>query len=201
MTEVIEKSGTDLDVDSELAEVGHEKRTGRRLSVSFRTLLVSTVFLALTVAVASLSWLYIGRGTELTAQEKRTQDYRHAEDIALKYAVNAAAMDFHDLNTWKLKLVDGTSQPLKDKLTKAAASMEQLLIPLEWNSSADPLTAKVRSESNGVYVLDTFVSVLTRTTQAPDGLQSTATYSITVDSNANWQITDVGGIGAVSGGK
>jgi hypothetical protein len=35
--------------------------------------------------------------------------------------------------------------------------------------------------------------------QAPDGLQSTATYSITVDSNKDWQITDVGGVDSALG--
>jgi hypothetical protein len=38
-------------------------------------------------------------------------------------------------------------------------------------------------------------------TQAPDNFQSTATYSITVDSTNGWQISDVGGIGAVVGAK
>jgi Mce-associated membrane protein len=37
--------------------------------------------------------------------------------------------------------------------------------------------------------------------QAPEGLQSTATYSITIDSNHDWQISDVGGIGSVVGQK
>jgi Mce-associated membrane protein len=45
------------------------------------------------------------------------------------------------------------------------------------------------------------VGVQTKTVQAPDGLQSTATYSITVDSNHDWQISEVGGIGAVVGQK
>jgi hypothetical protein len=110
-------------------------------------------------------------------------------------------MNFQDLNTWKGKLVNGTTPSLHDQLTKAATSMEQLLVPLEWNSTSQPLVAKVRSETNGIYVVDTFVSVLTKTTQAPDSLQSTATYSITIDSKNNWQISDVGGIGAVVGAK
>ena len=55
--------------------------------------------------------------------------------------------------------------------------------------------------TSGVYVVDTFVSVLTKTTQAPDNLQSTATYSITIDGNKNWVITNVGGIGAVVAAK
>jgi Mce-associated membrane protein len=32
-------------------------------------------------------------------------------------------------------------------------------------------------------------------------MQSTATYSLTIDSNKDWQITDVGGVGAVMGQK
>jgi len=47
--------------------------------------------------------------------------------------------------------------------------------------------------------VDSFVSVQTKTIQAPDALQSTATYSTTIDSNNNWQITDVGGIGFCDG--
>ena len=79
--------------------------------------------------------------------------------------------------------------------------MEQILEPLQWNSTAVPLAAKVRSSANGIYVVDTFVGVETKTMQAPDGLQSTATYSITIDSAHDWQISDVGGIGSVVGRK
>ena len=106
-------------------------------------------------------------------------------------------MNFQDMNAWKVKLVAGTSPELKDKLSKAAESMEQLLVPLQWTSTAQPLVAKVRSHTGGIYVVDCFVSVLTKTVQAPDPLQSTATYSVTINSGNNWQISDVGGIGAV----
>ena len=82
------------------------------------------------------------------------------------------------------------------KLTKAGTSMEQVLVPLQWSSSARPLVAKVRSNTGGIYVVDCFVSVDTKTIQSPDPLQSTATYSTTIDSNNNWLITDVGGIGS-----
>jgi len=43
--------------------------------------------------------------------------------------------------------------------------------------------------------------VMTKTAQGPDPLQSTATYSVTIDSNKDWQITDVGGIGAAVEGR
>jgi len=175
--------------------------SSRRVSLSVRTLTVSVLVLVLVAGVGVMTWLYLGERGKVEAQLRQTDNFHHAEQIALDYAVNAATMNFQDLNTWKVKLVNGTTPSLNDKLTKAATSMEQLLVPLEWNSTAQPLVAKVRSDTNGIYVVDTFVSVLTKTTQAPDSLQSTATYSITVDGNNGWQISDVGGIGAVAGVK
>jgi Mce-associated membrane protein len=177
------------------------RASSRRVSLSVRTLVTATAFVALVAAVAVMTWLYFGERGKVEAQLRQADNEQHAEQIALDYAVNAATMNFQDLNTWKGKLVNGTTPSLHDQLTKAATSMEQLLVPLEWNSTSQPLAAKVRSETNGIYVVDTFVSVLTKTTQAPDSLQSTATYSITIDSKNNWQISDVGGIGAVVGAK
>jgi Mce-associated membrane protein len=180
-------------------ETTSSKAVSRRVSLSLRTLVVAGVFMLLVAAVGVMAWLYVGERGKVAAQQQRAADYQRAEQVALDYAVNAAAMNFQDLNAWKGKLVEGTTPALTDKLTKAASQMEQLLVPLEWSSTAQPLVAKVRSDANGVYVVDTFVSVLTKTTQAPDNLQSTATYSITIDSNDNWLISDVGGIGAVVG--
>jgi Mce-associated membrane protein len=175
--------------------------SSRRVSLSIRTLITSVVILILAAGVGVTTWMYLGERDKVEAQQTQAANYQHAEQIALDYAVNAATMNFQDLNTWKTKLVNGTTPALNDKLTKAAGSMQQILVPLEWNSTAQPLVAKVRSDTNGMYVIDTFVSVLTKTTQAPDNLQSTATYSITIDSNNGWQISDVGGIGAVAGAK
>ena len=180
---------------------GGTSPAGRRVSLSVRTLLTSLVILVLAIGLGVMTWLYLGERSTVQAQLSAADGRKHAEQIALDYAVQAAAMNFQDINTWKNHLTNGTSPELTDKLTKAAKSMEQLLIPLQWTSTAEPLTAKVRTDTNGVYVVDTFVSVLTKTTQAPDNLQSTATYSITIDGNNNWLITDVGGIGAVAGGK
>lgn len=175
--------------------------SSRRVSLSVRTLIASVVILMLVAGAGVMTWLYLGEHDKVAAHQSQAANDQRAEQIALDYAVNAATMNFQDLNTWKGKLVNGTTPSLNDKLTKAATSMEQILVPLEWNSTAQPLVAKVRSDTNGIYVVDTFVSVLTKTTQAPDNLQSTATYSITIDSNSNWQISDVGGIGAVAGAK
>lgn len=184
--------------DSTIAdELEDQKTASRRLSVSLRSLVMALVIVLIVGVVGVLTWLYVEAVHKLDTQARETQNNEHAEKVALDYAVNAAEMDVGDLKDWKVKLVAGTSPELGDKLTKAAESMEQILIPLQWSSTARPLVAKVRSEAEGVYVVDSFVSVLTKTMQASDPLQSTATYSVTIDSTNEWQIIDVGGIGAV----
>jgi Mce-associated membrane protein len=200
MTDKPDQSFDDAEADL-VDEAAPAKAVQRRVSLSLRALLLGALILALICGLALTTWLYLGERSQEQATARAAADRQKAEQIALDYAVNAAAMNFQDLNTWKGKLVNGTSPELKDKLSKAANSMEQLLVPLQWASTAEPLAAKVRSDTNGVYVVDTFVSVLTKTTQAPDNLQSTATYSITIDANHDWAITDVGGIGAVVGGR
>jgi Mce-associated membrane protein len=191
----VEKPGT----DDKLAD---RKRARLQVSISVRGLLIGAVIAALVVAVGVLAWLYVGEQRKLDAQARQSDNTAHAEKVALDYATNAAAMNFQDMNGWKTKLVAGTSPDLKDRLSKAADQMEQILVPLQWNSTARPLAAKVRSSTGSVYIVDSFVSVLTKTAQGPDPLQSTATYSVTIDSSKGWQITDVGGIGAaLEGGK
>jgi hypothetical protein len=177
------------------------KAKGRQVSVSVRALLVATLIAALLATVGVLAWLYLGAKAKLNEEARQAANNSHAERIALDYAVDAAKINVQDLDTWKKNLVKGTTSELKEKLSGAATSMQQILVPLQWNSTAIPLVAKVRSNSNGIYIVDTFVGVETKTMQAPEGLQSTATYGITIDSNHDWQISDVGGIGAVVGQK
>ncbi|BBU21251.1 hypothetical protein [Mycobacterium xenopi] len=176
-------------------------RVRRSISLSVRSLVVAAVIAVLAGAVATLAWLYVGARGQLSAQASEAANDARAEKTALEYAVNAATMDVKDLQAWKVKLVAGTSPELNHKLSEAANSMEQILVPLEWSSTAQPLVAKVRSRSGGLFVVDCFVSVQTKTVQAPEPLQSTATYSVTIDSNNNWLITDVGGVGSVVGPK
>ncbi|MGA8547724.1 MAG: hypothetical protein WB785_21010 [Mycobacterium sp.] len=178
-----------------------KKATRRRVSISLRGLLHGVLIAALVATIGLLAWLYWETQDKLDVSARRTENYEHAEKIALNYAANAAAMDFQNLGVWKDKLVAGTTPELKDKLTKAATSMEQILVPLQWSSTASPLVAKVRSNTGTTYAVDAFVSVQTKTLQAPDPLQSTAAYTITIDSSKDWQISDVGGIGAMVEGK
>ncbi len=165
-------------------------------SISVRSLLFAGLIAALVAGIGVMVWLYVGAKSQLDQQAREAADNTRAEQIALDYATNAAAMNFKDIPAWKGKLVAGTSPELKDRLGEAADQMEQILVPLQWDSTARPLAAKVRSKVGGAYIVDAFVSVMTKTAQGPDPLQSTATYSVTVDSDRDWQITDVGGIGA-----
>lgn len=198
--EAEQHTGTDHAEDlGTRSEAGDNTKAPRQLSVSLRGFIVGLIIVLLAAAAGVFGWLYTDVKSQLAAQDLAASNGTHAEEIASNYAVHAAEMDYQDFNGWKLKLVNGTSPELKDKLTKAADSMQQILAPLQWKSSARPLAAKVRSDNGGIYVVDTFVSVLTKTMQAPDGLQSTATYSVTLDSKNNWQITDVGGIDAALG--
>lgn len=190
---------TDPTPETEESQPVAKASTRRQVSLSIRGLIVVLVMVLLAATAAVFGWLYVDANDKLAAQAAQTADYQRAEDIAAKYAVSAAEMNYQDFGAWKENLVAGTAPALKDKLLQAADSMEQVLAPLQWQSTAKPLATKVRSDVAGVYTVDSFVSVLTKTMQAPDGLQSTATYSVTIDSNADWQITDVGGIDAALG--
>jgi Mce-associated membrane protein len=181
---------------SEAAGKPSDKSAPRRVTVSIRSLVIAVVTVAIVGVIAALGWLYVGAQRKLDAEARQSEDNARAEKIALDYAVNAAAMNFQDINGWKAKLVAGTTPELNDKLSKAATSIEQLLVPLQWTSTARPLVAKVHSHNGSTYVVDAFVSVMTKTVQAPDPLQSTATYSVTLDSSKDWKISDVGGVGA-----
>lgn len=187
------------DSDDAAAVDEHEKpaKNARRVSFSIRSLGLSALVVGLIAALGVMTWLFIGANEGLDHQTQQANDVKRAEKVALDYAVNAAVMDYHDLGPWKQNIVKGTTPQLSDKLSKAATAMEQIVLPLQWTSTAKPLAAKVRSVDKGVYVVDAFVAVMTKTVQATDELQSTATYAVTVDSNNAWQINDVGGIAAV----
>lgn len=193
-----EKDSAEPDTEDERDDT---KSTRRGITISLRSLVIAVVIVAIVAGVGVLGWLYLGAQHKLDAQARQAKNDAHAEKLALDYAVNAAAMNFQDINAWKVKLVAGTTPELKDKLTNAATSIEQILVPLQWTSTAQPLVAKVRSDTGGIYVVDAFVSVMTKTIQAPDPLQSTASYSVTLDSSKDWKISDVGGIGAMVGEK
>lgn len=169
--------------------------------MTHRTVTVKTLALSALAIVAVGALIFLGlqwRSTAAQLDDQRAAQSgdAHAEQVALDYAAAAADMDFHDMTGWRARLTNNTASTLSNRLTQAAASMEQIVEPLQWVSTATPIAAKTRSVANGVYIVDCFVGVLTKNNQAPDGIQSTATYQLTVDSRHNWIITDVSGIDA-----
>ncbi|WP_185757283.1 hypothetical protein [Nocardia bhagyanarayanae] len=75
-----------------------------------------------------------------------------------------------------------------------AVSPGVVLLPLQWTSKATPSAAVVTSEGGGIYKVSAFLNVTTTSAQTPQGGQSTVTYALTIDKNAGWKITDVGGM-------
>ncbi|MFC8529930.1 hypothetical protein [Nocardia sp. NPDC057227] len=168
-------------------------------AIKVSTLLTGLVILALVVTAGVFGLQWRSAANELTAADAAAADTARAEQVALDYATAAAEMNFQDLAAWRTRLTEGTSPELEARLTQAATSMEQIIVPLQWVSTAQPIAAKVRSEDNGVYSVDCFVGITTRNSQAPDGIQSTATYKLSIDRGSNWTITDIGGIGTPLG--
>jgi Mce-associated membrane protein len=138
--------------------------------------------------------LYFTARGDLADRDERAAADSHAEQLATEYAMGAATVNFEDLDAWIAALKKNTSPRLAGKFDDTAPKLEQILVPLQWTSTATPITAKVMSEQDGVYKVNVFVNVTSTNAQNPDGTQTTVTYTVTVDENAGWQITDVGSV-------
>ncbi|NMN94284.1 hypothetical protein FGL95_04430 [Nocardiaceae bacterium YC2-7] len=128
------------------------------------------------------------------ARDAATADNQRAEQIATDYALGASTIDFKDFPTWLGKLKANTAPTLSNKFDATAPKLQEILTPLQWTSTATPIAAKVMSENGGLYQVDVFLNVTSTSAQTPQGGQTTVTYNITIDTNADWKITDVGGM-------
>ncbi|BAH50052.1 hypothetical protein [Rhodococcus opacus] len=193
-------SGTTPETDPSDGAGDRERGGGR--NVPLRSVVAGGLVAVLVVALAALGWQLRSTTDELDQLHDAAANKQQAERIALDYATGAAEMDFRDLPAWRTRLTAGTSPELSNRLTQAATSMEQIIAPLQWTSTAQPISAKAEPGPDGTYSVDCFVSVLTKNSQAPDGLQSTATYEMTVDGGNDWKITEISGIdSALDGDK
>lgn len=164
------------------------------VSIQVASLVRWALIAVLAAAAIVFAILYfIARG-DLADRDERAADDRHAEQLATDYAVGAATVNFKDLDAWITALKTNTTPQLSGKFDETAPKLEQILVPLQWTSTATPITAKVVSEQDGVYKVNVFVDVTSTNAQNPDGTQTTVTYTVTLDENADWQITDVGGV-------
>lgn len=164
------------------------------VSIRVSTLVRGALVAGLAALAVVFAVLYFTARGELADRDARAADDRHAEQVATDYAVGAATVNFRDLDAWIAGLKKNTTPQLAGKFDETAPKLEQILVPLQWTSTATPITATVMSEQDGVYQVNVFVDVTSTNAQNPDGTQTTVTYTVSVDENAGWQITDVGGV-------
>ncbi|WP_432279302.1 hypothetical protein [Nocardia brasiliensis] len=146
------------------------------------------------VCAVFVGCFFLSPRAALVPRDSAAADDKHAEQIATDYAVGAATVNFADFNSWVGKLKANTTPALATKFETTAPKLQEILTPLKWTSTATPVTAKVTSESAGIYKVNVFVNVTSTNAQDPNGAQTTVTYNVSVDRNADWKITDVGGM-------
>ncbi|WP_185993135.1 hypothetical protein [Rhodococcus sp. KBS0724] len=193
---------TDAEVDAEgrTSESSTDSSPAVPRSVAVKPLALGLVVALLVIGLAVVTWQLRSTSDELSSIHSAEAGRAQAEQIALDYATGAAEMDFRDLPTWRTRLTQGTSSELSNRLTQASSSMEQIISPLQWTSTAQPISAKAVAGDGGVYSVDCFISVMTTNSQAPEGIMSTATYKLTIDSGDDWKITEISGIDSALAG-
>ncbi|MFE6861816.1 hypothetical protein [Nocardia sp. NPDC057668] len=166
----------------------------RSISISLSTLRNAVALVLPLVVIIVLGMLYNSARSELADRDSRAADERHAEQVATDYAVGASTIDYHDTKAWLTRLKAGTTPQLSAKFDATAPQLEQILLPLQWTSKATPLSASILSEAGGIYKINAYLEVTSTSAQTPDGATTTVTYSLTIDRNAAWKITEVGGL-------
>lgn len=169
-------------------------RQPRTVSFRLSTVLVVVTIAVLAAAAVTFASLYLSARSTIAERDARVADNRHAEQIATDYGVGASTIDYRDVAAWFGRLRSGTSPQLAAKFEATAPQLEQILLPLQWISTATPLSATVTSESGGIYKVNAYFTVVSTSAQTPGGSATTVTYSLTIDRNAGWQITEVGGL-------
>ena len=184
----------DTDDTTKSAEPAAPRRAQLTVAIRLSTVLTTLVIVALLVLTIVFGSLYLSARSTLSDRDAAAADARHAEQIASDYSVGASTIDYHDVKSWIARLQAGTTPQLSAKFDATAPQLEQILLPLQWTSKATPLSAAVTSESGGVYKVNAYLDVTSTSAQTPDGGRTTVTYSLTIDRNSGWKITDVGGL-------
>ncbi|MCS3779229.1 hypothetical protein [Tsukamurella ocularis] len=162
--------------------------TRRSPSGTVRTVLATVVVVALIVASVLL---YLQTRT-LGTERQEAADRARAEQIASDYAVKAATMDYRDLTPWLNGVKAGVTPELAKKFDSILDLMREVVTPLRLTSTGRASFAKTTSEVNGIYQVKVAVDVSSQNVQAPQGTVSTSTYSVSLDRNRDWIITEAG---------
>ncbi|MBF6187129.1 MULTISPECIES: hypothetical protein [Nocardia] len=178
----------------EAAESAPARPKGATVSIPLSTIGWSVALAVATVLAVVFGALWWSARDDLDERDARAADERRAEQVATDYAVGAATVNYQDVTAWVGKLKANTTPQLATKFDATAPKLEQILVPLKWTSTASPIAAEVASEADGTYKVNVFVNVTSTNAQSPEGAQTTVTYTVTLDKNADWKITDVGGV-------
>ncbi|MGC5024557.1 MULTISPECIES: hypothetical protein [unclassified Tsukamurella] len=180
----------------------------RGIVVTPLMLALSAVVVLLAVAATAFGFLWQSAASDrddardqLAAVTATQETDARAEDIAKKYAIGAATIDYQNLAAWRTALTAGTTDELANQLREASTQFEQVVVPLQWQSTATPLGTIVASTKDGLITVNVFVNMITKSTQRPEGIPSTATYTLTIDTKQDWKISDVRGMDAALSGK
>ncbi len=169
--------------------------------IRLSTVLTGVVITALVLGLSLFAALWLSARGDLRDRDARASEDKHAEQLATDYALGASTIDHKNISAWFTNLKANTVPQLAAKFDATAPQLEQILLPLQWKSSATPLTAVVTSESAGIRKVNVFLNVNSASAQTPQGTQTTVTYAVTIDENAGWKITDVGGLDGALPGK
>ena len=164
---------------------------------------VSMLCVAALVAVGVLAYLLVQRSDDLAAERQLTADKQTAETVAGRYAVGAATFDFNNLQPWSAALKNGTAPELNSRFDVAVNTLTPLIQEVQWVQTAKLIAAKtVDIRADRQFIVQVFVSTHMTSTQNPKGLNTVTPYTITLDRDSNWLITDVAGIaGAAQDGS
>ncbi|MET9326169.1 hypothetical protein [Tsukamurella sp. NPDC003166] len=165
-----------------------DARARRGPAGTVRTVLTTVVVIALIV----VSVLLVLQTRTLGSERDAAADRARAEQIASDYAVKAATMDYRDLTPWLNGVKEGTTPELSKKFDAIVDLMREVLTPLRLTSTGKASFAKTTSEVNGIYQVKVAVDVSSQNVQAPQGTVTTSTYSVTLDRNRSWVITEAG---------
>jgi Mce-associated membrane protein len=178
------------------------------ITVSPLAMGLAAVVVVLAVIATALGFMWSSASSErddaraeLAAVNTTADENKRAEDVASKYAIGAATVDYQNLAPWRTALGANTTPQLSNDLQASATELEQVFVPMQWQSTATPLGSVVVSNNDGIIRANVFVNVITKSTQRPQGIPSVATYAVTVDTKQNWVITDVSGIDKALAGK
>ncbi|ADG80747.1 Mce-associated membrane protein OS=Tsukamurella paurometabola (strain ATCC 8368 / DSM / CCUG 35730 / CIP 100753 / JCM 10117 / KCTC 9821 / NBRC 16120 / NCIMB 702349 / NCTC 13040) OX=521096 GN=Tpau_4178 PE=4 SV=1 [Tsukamurella paurometabola] len=164
-----------------------------------RAVALTLVITLLAVAAGVATFFALHYRGQVNDMEQAAADRARAEDIAGKYGVNAATVDFNDIAPWLQNLKSGVTDQVAKRVDGAAEVMRMVVVPVRLQSKGKLVGTKVSDEANGVYKVMVVIDTDATSLQAPQGTTTTTAYTITVDSNQNWLMSDIGN--ALSGGS